>query len=127
MLPGIKELLVTADNPWKGSRGTIRSMFLMTGNFDKDVKKNLDALEALQPKRPKMTMEFWGGWYDHWGKKRSTKTLEEFRTTYEEILSYPASVNVYIFVGGTNYGFLNGAENSKHDDEDSGKKNQSTS
>lgn len=92
----------------------------MTGNFDKDVKKNLDALEALQPKRPKMAMEFWGGWYDHWGKKRTTKTLEYYKTTYEEILKYPASVNVYIFVGGTNYGFLNGAENWKYDDEDSG-------
>lgn len=114
--------MVTADNPSHGTYGTLPDMFLMTGNFDDNPKKNLDTLYNIQPKRPRMTMEFWGGWFDFWGDKHNTKTLEYFKTTYEEIVKYPSSVNIYMFVGSTNFGFLNGAENHKYDDEDSGLK-----
>ncbi|XP_023022374.2 beta-galactosidase-1-like protein 2 [Leptinotarsa decemlineata] len=114
---GIKELLVTADNPDKETYGTLPDLFLMTGNFDKNPKTQLNILKSIQPNRPTMTMEYWGGWFDFWGNSHTKKTLEEFRYNYEEILRYPASVNIYMFVGGTNFGFLNGAQNLKYDDE----------
>ncbi|XP_057663239.1 beta-galactosidase-1-like protein 2 isoform X1 [Diorhabda carinulata] len=114
---GIVELLVTADNPNKGTYGTLPELFLMTGNFDQQVKTNLDRLKAIQPGRPTMTMEFWGGWFDYWGDEHNkNKTLAEFQYNYEEILKYPSSVNIYMFHGGTNFGFLNGAENLNFDE-----------
>ncbi|XP_057663244.1 beta-galactosidase-1-like protein 3 [Diorhabda carinulata] len=113
---GIKELLVTSDNPVRGAGGTIRSLFFMTGNFNTDAINNLDKLKSYQPDKPLMTMEYWSGWFDFWGRSHSNGTLESFEEVYEQILSYPSSVNIYMFHGGTNFGFLNGAENLKFDD-----------
>lgn len=55
------ELLVTADNPWRGTTGSYPEYFYMTGNFDSDVETNLNDLKALQPGRPVMVMEYWAG------------------------------------------------------------------
>nr|CAI5853450.1 unnamed protein product [Callosobruchus analis] len=106
---GIKELLVTSDNPPRGTYGTIPDLFYMTGNFNKDVKNQLDILKSLQPDKPVMVMEYWSGWFDTWGSRHSIFPLETFKENYETILSYPASANIYMFHGGTNFGFLNGA------------------
>lgn len=35
--------------------------------------------------------------------------VERYQSVLEDILSYPSSVNIYMFVGGTNWGFTNGA------------------
>nr|CAH7738059.1 unnamed protein product [Callosobruchus chinensis] len=109
---GIKELLVTSDNPPRGTYGTIPELFFMTGNFNKDIKNQLDKLKSLQPDKPVMVMEYWSGWFDTWGSRHNSFPLETFKENYETILSYPASVNIYMFHGGTNFGFLNGAMNN---------------
>ncbi|CAG9769761.1 unnamed protein product [Ceutorhynchus assimilis] len=56
---GIVELLVTSDNPWRGTAGTLPELFLMTGNFNTNGTGNLNYLELYQPGKPKMAMEFW--------------------------------------------------------------------
>lgn len=56
-----------------------------------------------------MAMEYWGGWFDHWGEQHHTRPDDEFRNVMQAILDYPASVNIYMFHGGTNFGFMNGA------------------
>ncbi|KAG5876884.1 hypothetical protein JTB14_007460 [Gonioctena quinquepunctata] len=113
---GIEELLVTADNPEKETYGTLPNLFLMTGNFDTNPKDQLDKLKKIQPGRPTMTMEYWAGWFDFWGSIHNEKTVELFKYNYEQILQYPSSVNIYMFHGGTNFGFLNGAQNLYYDD-----------
>ncbi|XP_030746583.1 beta-galactosidase-1-like protein 3 [Sitophilus oryzae] len=113
---GIVELLVTADNPWKGTDGAYPEYFLMTGNFDSDAQTNLDTLKSLQPNKPIMVMEYWSGWFDYWGQQHQNKTADQFKEVYEAILSYPASVNMYMFIGGTNFYFLSGAQNLAYDD-----------
>uniref|UniRef100_A0A6P7G1Q1 Beta-galactosidase n=1 Tax=Diabrotica virgifera virgifera TaxID=50390 RepID=A0A6P7G1Q1_DIAVI len=113
---GINELLVTADNPSRGAGGTIRNKFFMTANFKDNAKQNLDQIRALQPNKPLMTMEYYPGWFDFWGSKHNNVDLDGFIQVYEDILNYPSSVNIYMFHGGTNYGFLNGAENLKYDE-----------
>ncbi|KAJ8930104.1 hypothetical protein NQ314_017132 [Rhamnusium bicolor] len=118
---GIVELLATSDNPDKGTKGTIPELFLMTGNFNTDPKKQLDMLKANQPNKPLMTMEFWPGWFDYWGDAHITMTSDTFREVYEGILTYPSSVNMYMFHGGTNWRFLNGGLNFNFDFENSGK------
>nr|XP_023026961.1 beta-galactosidase-1-like protein 3 [Leptinotarsa decemlineata] len=113
---GIKELLVTSDNPVRGTGGTIRKLFFMAGNFNTDPQKQLDMLKKLQPNKPLMTMEYWSGWYDVWGSRHNNRSAQIFEEVYEEILKYPSSVNIYMFHGGTNFGFMNGAENRKYDE-----------
>lgn len=56
-----------------------------------------------------MCMEFWIGWFDYWGSGRhATGSLEEAAENLDKILSM-GHVNLYMFQGGTNFGFMNGA------------------
>lgn len=58
-----------------------------------------------------MVAEFWSGWFDHWGEKHHTITTEKFVNLVSGIFRRGASINFYMFVGGTNFGFWNGANN----------------
>lgn len=49
------------------------------------------------------------GWFDHVTENHHTVSVETYSQVYEAIVSYPASVNIYMFVGSTNFGFTNGA------------------
>ena len=55
-----------------------------------------------------MVMEFWTGWFDWWGVAHHTMSLNDYARELESILSVGASVNFYMFFGGTNFGFMNG-------------------
>lgn len=117
---GIKELLVTADNPDRGVQGTDRNLFLMTGTFYKNSTEQLDYLTHYQPNKPKMAMENYPGWFDLWGRRHNNKPGEDFLEGMEDILKYPASINIYMFHGGTSFGFMNGGMNLKLDDLNTG-------
>lgn len=82
---------------------------LKTGNFGSDAATKLPLIRQVQPKGPLMCMEFWNGWFDHWGENHHTRTAEDAAKSLDEILSMGGSVNSYMFHGGTNFGFLNGA------------------
>lgn len=56
-----------------------------------------------------MVTEYWTGWFDHWTEKHHTRTAEDFAKVLEEILGFNSSFNLYMMHGGTNWGFLNGA------------------
>ena len=56
-----------------------------------------------------MVTEFWSGWFDHWAEKHHTLDAQTFEERLSTIFKYNASVNFYMFVGGTNFGFWNGA------------------
>ncbi|XP_065171046.1 beta-galactosidase-1-like protein 2 [Atheta coriaria] len=105
---GVVELLFTSDTPSNGDQGAIPGL-LNTANFQTDAVKELNILRGIQKDKPLMVMEFWSGWFDHWGEKHHTVPTDQFAKELEDILSFPASVNFYMFHGGTNWGFLNGA------------------
>lgn len=84
----------------------------MTANFGTDSKNQLDMFKKLQPGKPLVAMEYWTGGTDYWGANVSDhQTAATFGRWYQGILEYPASVNIYMFHGGTDFGFLNGALN----------------
>jgi len=62
---------------------------------------------------PVMAMEFWSGWFNHWfDDSQAGSDPESFRSVLETILNkYNGSVNFYMFHGGTNFGFMAGANN----------------
>lgn len=105
---GIVELLFTSDTPALGNSGSLPGI-LYTANFQDQPDLQLDILSRYQPDKPLMVMEYWTGWFDHWTEVHNTRTNEEFSNVLESILQYPASVNFYMFQGGTSFGFLNGA------------------
>ncbi len=82
---------------------------LKTINFGKNAIDAFIKLRHYQPQGPLMCSEFWNGWYDHWGKPHHTRAAADAAQALDEILSAGASVNFYMFHGGTNFGFMNGA------------------
>ncbi len=83
---------------------------LMTANFKYDSTENMDVLLKLQPNKPILVSEFWPGWFDHWFEQiHNTLNLKEFEEILANIFRYNASVNFYMFHGGTNFGFMAGA------------------
>ncbi|XP_071454617.1 beta-galactosidase-1-like protein 2 isoform X2 [Hetaerina americana] len=109
---GLVGLFTTCDTPgYVGDIGSL-SEVLQTATFNKNPEFQLKALKKLQPYRPLMVMEYWSGWYDHWLDEthQTGLTTKEFEDNLEVILNYNSSVNIYMFHGGTDFGFMNGAD-----------------
>ncbi len=82
---------------------------LSTLNFGSRVEENFKAHDTLYPNSPKMCMEMWNGWFDAWGDdKHHTTSAEDYAKSVDDMLSR-GSVNMYMFIGGTNFGFTSGA------------------
>lgn len=106
---GVKELMYTSDGI--SSHGTLGSVpgVLRTANFASNPKREFEALLKTQPDKALMCMEYWAGWFDHWSEKHHYRPADDYENVLKDIITYPASVNLYMFHGGTNWGFLNGA------------------
>lgn len=82
---------------------------LPTGNFGSHTQERFGALKRYTKGGPLMCTEFWVGWFDHWGNGgHMTGNLEESTKDLDEILQV-GHVNIYMFEGGTNFGFMNGS------------------
>ena len=82
---------------------------LTTLNFGSRVEENFKAFNSLYPDKPKMCMEMWNGWFDAWGdEKHHTTSAEDYAAVVDDMLKI-GSVNMYMFIGGTNFGFTSGA------------------
>ncbi|XP_042222809.1 beta-galactosidase-1-like protein 2 [Homarus americanus] len=105
-----ESLFFTSDSPVQTQDlGSIPGV-LMTANFKSGVTENLNELKRLQPDRPLMVMEFWTGWFDHWLLDlHVTWAPDKFAVALESILQHNASVNMYMFIGGTSFGFMAGS------------------
>ena len=88
--------------------GSLPSL-LKTGSFGSRATERLATLRAHQPTGPLMCSEFWDGWFDFWGAHHHTTSVEQSAGDLDDLLAAGASVNIYMFHGGTNFGFTNGA------------------
>ncbi|KAI0240842.1 Beta-galactosidase [Lamellibrachia satsuma] len=59
---------------------------------------------------PLVNSEFYAGWLDLWGKPHSQTNTKTIVNALQQILDMGANVNFYMFEGGTNFGYMNGAE-----------------
>ncbi|QKZ16780.1 beta-galactosidase [Streptomyces chartreusis] len=111
---GVEELLFTCDqaDPEHLAAGSLPGV-LATATFGSRVDRNLAELRRHQPEGPLVCAEFWIGWFDHWGGPHHVRDAADAAADLDRLLSAGASVNIYMFHGGTNFGFTNGA-NHKH-------------
>ncbi|WP_136517781.1 glycoside hydrolase family 35 protein [Cellulomonas telluris] len=80
-----------------------------TATFGSRTPERLEILRRHQPTGPLMCMEFWCGWFDHWGAHHHTTDPAQSAADLDALLAAGGSVNVYMFHGGTNAGFTSGA------------------
>jgi hypothetical protein len=54
-------------------------------------------------------MEMWNGWFDAWGDGfHHTTSAEDYAKVVDDMLT-KGSLNMYMLIGGTNFGFTSGA------------------
>jgi beta-galactosidase len=70
--------------------------------------KGIEILNAQQAPLPPMISEFWGGQGFRTGTPRRLRDLKTVANDLDKTLAAGAHVNVYMFHGGTNFGFMNG-------------------
>ncbi|MFE6750754.1 beta-galactosidase [Kitasatospora purpeofusca] len=109
---GIDVPLFTCDQPSDLERGALPGV-LATANFGSRSVEHLAELRRKRPDSPLLTTEFWIGWFDRWGAGHVVRDPDDAARELDGLLSAGASVNFYMFHGGTNFGFTNGA-NDKH-------------
>ena len=80
-----------------------------TANFGSDPKGQFAKLRQFQPQGPLMCCEFWNGWFDHWTEEHHRRNPETAAQVLDEMLEMGANVSAYMFHGGTNFGYWNGA------------------
>ncbi|WP_084956550.1 glycoside hydrolase family 35 protein [Thermoactinospora rubra] len=107
---GVEVPLFTSDGPedWYLTGGTLPGV-PATVNFGSDPERAFATLREHRPGDPLFCMEFWCGWFDHWGQEHVTRDPEEAAATLERLLATGASVNVYMAHGGTSFGTWAGA------------------
>ncbi|MFI6345420.1 beta-galactosidase [Streptomyces sp. NPDC050560] len=109
---GVDVPLFTCDQPGDLAAGSVPGV-LATVNFGSGTAAGLAALRAHRPSGPLMCGEFWNGWFDRWGGTHVVREPDDAARELDTLLASGASVNLYMFHGGTNFGFTNGA-NDKH-------------
>lgn len=90
---------------------------LKTINLEHKVEEKVKMLRYIQPDAPAMIAEFWVGWFDHWGERHHVRNgPDAMREVRKVLVDLDASINLYVFFGGTNFGFMSGAnlENDMH-------------
>lgn len=111
---GMDSLLFTSDGDcdWMLSGGGLPDV-LKVMNFGSRAKHLLKKLDKFQKDQPHMCGEFWCGWFDHWGDVHHTRSSQDVAKEVEDFLAMDASFNLYMFHGGTNFGFTAGANYGK--------------
>ncbi|QNM98790.1 glycoside hydrolase family 35 protein [Chitinimonas koreensis] len=107
---GVETLLFTSDGAldFMLTHGSVPHV-LKTANFGSRAAGEFAKLREYQPAGPLMCMEFWCGWFDHWGEQQHLRGAADAAQALDEVLAAGASVNVFMFHGGTSFGFMNGA------------------
>ncbi|MFF3657940.1 glycoside hydrolase family 35 protein [Streptomyces olivochromogenes] len=107
---GVGVPLVTSDGPEDHmlTGGSIPGV-LATVNFGSRAREAFEVLRRHRPEGPLMCMEFWCGWFDHWGGEHVVRDAGDAARALREILECGASVNLYMAHGGTNFAGWAGA------------------
>ncbi|MFF2926461.1 beta-galactosidase family protein [Streptomyces celluloflavus] len=107
---GVRVPLFTSDGPEDHmlTGGSLPGV-LATANFGSGAREAFAALRRHRPDGPLMCMEFWCGWFAHWGRAGVPRPPEEAAAELREILECGGSVNIYMAHGGTSFGGWAGA------------------
>ena len=102
-------LLYTADGGDELPAGTLPDIHAVVNFGPGEAKAEFAKLQKFRPGRPLMSGEYWDGWFDHWGEKHQTTDANQQAQELDWVLSQGYSINLYMFHGGTSFGFMNGA------------------
>jgi len=107
---GFNDALLFTTNPTRGEKnGSLDGAYAAVNFGIGHAASGLDFLANFRPGQPLFAAEYWPGWFDHWGQPHQTRPIDPQIADLETILSRGASLNLYMFHGGTSFGFMSGA------------------
>ncbi|XP_059559199.1 beta-galactosidase-1-like protein isoform X2 [Myotis daubentonii] len=114
-LLGDEILLFTTDGPQGLRCGSLKGLYTTVDFGPADNMTKIFALQReYEPHGPLVNSEYYTGWLDYWGQNHSTRSIIAVTKGLEKMLKLGASVNMYMFHGGTNFGYWNGADEKGH-------------
>jgi len=102
-------LLFTADGGDELAAGTLPDVHAAVNFGPGEAKTEIVKLLKFRPGRPVLNSEYWDGWFDHWGEKHHTIDANQQTEEIDWMLRQNYSLNLYMFHGGTSFGFMSGA------------------
>ncbi|HEV2136645.1 MAG TPA: glycoside hydrolase family 35 protein [Terracidiphilus sp.] len=107
---GFTDALLFTTNPTRGEKnGSIPGTYAAVNFGMGHAAQGLNFLAQMRPGQPLFAAEYWPGWFDHWGQPHQTRPIAPQVADLETILGRGASLNFYMFHGGTSFGFMSGA------------------
>lgn len=106
-------ILYTADGPSELPRGALPGLPAAVNFGPGDAQSAFEALRKARPSGPRLAGEYWDGWFDHWGEAHNVTDAKQQARELDWMLSQGYSVNLYMFEGGTSFGFMAGANYGK--------------
>ena len=107
-----KAQLYTADGADQLPDGSLPELPAVINFGTGDAKNDFAKLHKLRPNGPFMNGEYWAGWFDHWGEKHHTTDAQKQADELAWILQQGYSISIYMFHGGTSFGWMNGANSN---------------
>ena len=104
-----KALLYTADGPEELANGTLPELPAVINFGPGGARHGFELLHKFRPDGPFMGGEYWAGWFDHWGEKHHTTDGKKQAEELGWVLGQGYSISIYMFHGGTSFGWMNGA------------------
>ncbi|XP_076018076.1 beta-galactosidase-1-like protein [Genypterus blacodes] len=77
---------------------------------DTNITEAFKRQRRFEPRGPLVNSEFYTGWLDHWGDWHAAVNTQNVTRMLGHMLAIGANVNMYMFEGGTNFGYWNGAD-----------------
>ena len=102
-------MLYTADGGDQLPDGTLPDLPAVVNFGPGEAKTEFAKLQKFRPGAPMMSGEYWDGWFDHWGEQHHDTNTEQQAQELDWTLSQGYSINLYMFHGGTSFGFMSGA------------------
>ncbi len=107
--------LYTADGPAEAPNGSLPELPVginFGGNSADAAQKAFATLKMFRPNGPFINSEYWAGWFDHWGGKHAHTDVANEAANLKWMLEQGYSVSIYMFHGGTSFGWMNGANSN---------------
>lgn len=103
-------VLYTSNQPVDILRGSLTELPTVVNFGTGGAKAAFDKLQQLRPDGPRMTGEYWAGWFDKWGEAHHETDGKQEARELRWMLERGYSVSIYMVEGGTTFGWMNGAD-----------------
>lgn len=107
---GFNVPLITCDGAGQMPNGYVDGCLpTVNGAVGEDIMRSID---RFQEGGPYFVAEFYPAWFDVWGKRHSYRAYQNPARQLDWMLEHDVSISIYMFHGGTNFCYTNGANNS---------------